>query len=71
MRQKLLKIALAGAVGFVVPYAVFSAVTHFVLLPSLTLCSFAVLSAIAAYVPRNGVSIAVALLVLGGVFAVS
>ena len=65
------KIALAAAVGFIVPFVALSAVTHFVLLPSLTLCSLAVLSAIAAYVPRNGVPLAVALLVLGGVFAVS
>lgn len=71
MRQRILKIAISSAIGFVIPLVFLSTVTGFVLLPSLTVCGLVFLSAVASYIPRNGAPIAVSLLTIGVVFAVS
>ncbi len=71
MRRTILKIAAIGTVGFVITYAMLAMVTHFLILPSLTVSGLLTLSAIASYVPPNGIPISLSLPLILGAFFVS
>lgn len=71
MQQKILKIFAIGAVGFVVTYALLALVTHFLIVPALTVSGLLTLSAIASYAPPNGISISRSLPLIVSVFVIS
>ncbi len=71
MHQKMLKITMIGAAGFVVTYATLAMVTRFLILPSLTVGGLLMLAAIASYGPPNGIPIALSLTLLLSVFTIT
>lgn len=71
VRQKILKISAIGAAGFVVTYALLAVVTHFLLLPAISVSGLLTLSAIVSYVPPNGIRIYLSLPFIVSVFVIS